>query len=205
MHVLGARHIEKITGLVYIDAAFNRGDDTDNAAYDAVARALPPAPARGPGDMASFGTLRAYLQKTQGFAGPEAYLRARWVANPDGTIARMWAPEAPIRQAMSKEMQAAYRPYQPEPIRVPALALYAAPKSPADMMRPWYATDDPALRERVEKLYGLQRARVDGHIKWFEAFAARRRVVEIAGAHHLFLSNPREVLQQIDGFMTSMP
>ena len=205
LHVLGARHPGKVGGLIYLDAAFNRGDDSDNAGYDAVARTLPAAPARGPADMASFAALRAYLQRMQGFAGPEAYLRARWVANPDGTIARMWAPDAPIRQAMTQAMQAAYKPYNPEPIRVPALAVYAAPKSPSDLMRPWYDAGDAALRERVEQLYGLQRARVDGHIKWFEAFAERRRVAEIAGAHHLFLSHPREVVQQIDGFMSAAP
>lgn len=205
LHVLGARHSAKIAGSVYIDAAFNRGDDSDSEAYNAVARTLPAAPARGPGDMASFTTLRAFLERTQGFAGPEAYLRARWVANPDGSIARMWAPDVPIRQAMSKEMQAAYKPYNPEPIRVPALAIYAAPNSSGDLMRPWYAADDPALRERVEKLYGLERARVENHIKWFEKFAERRRVVEVSGAHHLFLSNAREVLQQIDAFMAALP
>ena len=153
--------------------------------------------------MASLTALRAFLVKNQGFAGPEAYLRARWVANPDGSIARPWAPDAAIRQAISKEMQAAYRPYSPEPIRVRALAMYAAPKSPTDLMRSWYAADDPAIRERVEKLYVLERARVENHIKWFEQFAARRRVVEIAGPHHLFLSKPREVLQQIDQFLST--
>jgi len=203
LHVLGARHAGRIAGLIYVDAAFDRGDDADNAAYDAVARTLPAAPARGPADMASFAALRSYLERTQGFAGPEAHLRARWVANPDGTIARLWAPDAPIRQAMTKEMQAAYRPYAPEPVRVTALALYAAPKSPADLMRPWFPTDDAALRERVEKLYGLQRARVENHMKWFEKFAGRPRIVEINGAHHLFLSHPREVLQQIDAFMAA--
>src|SRR5687767_6815568 len=29
LHELGARYAEKIAGLVYIDAAFNRGDDSD--------------------------------------------------------------------------------------------------------------------------------------------------------------------------------
>ena len=42
MHVLGARYSRRITGLVYIDAAFNRADGSDD--YDAVARTLPSAP-----------------------------------------------------------------------------------------------------------------------------------------------------------------
>lgn len=201
LHALGARHSAKIAGLVYIDAAFNRGDDSDNEAYDAVARTLPASPKAGPSDMASFTALRAFLEKTQGAAFPESHLRARFVANPDGTIARMWAPDLPIRQAMLKAMQDAYKPYNPERIRVPALAIYAAPKSAADLMRPWYAADDPAIRERVEKLYQLERDRVGNHIKWFQQFAERGRVEQIAGAHHLFVSNPREVLQYIEAFL----
>lgn len=205
LHVLGARHAAKVAGLVYIDAAFNRGDDSDNDAYNAVARTLPPAPAPGPGDLASFPALGAFLQKTQGVVSPEAHLRARWIANPDGTVARMWAPDLPIRQAMTQAMQAAYKPYNPERIRVPALALYKAPASAADMMRPWYPADDPAVHERVAALYRLERARVDGHIRWFEGFAERGRVARISGAHHLFLSHPREVLQQVETFMGSLP
>jgi non-heme chloroperoxidase len=204
LHVLGARHSAKIAGLVYIDAAFDRGDDPDNEAYDAVARTLPAAPSPGPGDLASFTTLRSFLENTQGVVFPESHLRARWLANPDGTVARMWAPDLPIRQAMSKEMQAAYKPYNPERIRVPALAIYARPKSAADLMRPWYPTDDTVIRERVQKLYGLQRERVGNHIKWFERFAEHGRVAEVSGAHHLFISNPREVLQHIDAFVSPL-
>lgn len=205
MHVLGARHAAKIARLVYIDAAFDRGDDSDSAAYDAVARTLPAAPGPGPADLASFTALRAFLEKTQRAAFPESHLRARWVGNADGTVARMWAPDLPIRQAMSKEMQAAYKPYNPERIRVPALAIYARPNSPADLMRPWYPAEDATIRERVEKLYGLQRERVGNHIKWFERFAEQGRVAEISGAHHLFVSNPREVLQHIDAFLSAFP
>ena len=205
MHVLGARYSTKLAGLVYVDAAFDRGDDADNAAYDSVARTLPPAHRRTPADMASFTALRSYLERTQGFAAPEAYLRARYVGNPDGTVTGMWAPAAPVRQALSAEMQAKYKAYSPERIRVPALAMYAVPTASADLMRPWYDGSDPAVRQSVQALFRLTRARFEGHAKWFGAFAEHRRVVEIPGAHHLFLSNPREVLQHIDAFMSSLP
>ena len=118
---------------------------------------------------------------------------------------------------MAKEIQAAYNPYKPERIRVPALAIYAAPKSADDLMRRGSsdrsafpelvakAADDPALRDRVEKLYQLTRERVRKHAKWFEAFAERGRVVELSGTHNLVISNPREVLQQIEAFVSSLP
>jgi hypothetical protein len=94
---------------------------------------------------------------------------------------------------MSKEIQAASNPYKPERLRVPALAIYAAPKSADDLMRRGSsdrsafpelvarAADDPAIRDRVEKLYQSTRERVRKHEKWFEAFAERGRVVELSG------------------------
>jgi pimeloyl-ACP methyl ester carboxylesterase len=215
MHVLGARHPERIRGLVYVDAAFDRGDDADSAAYNAVARTVPAAPSPQPGDLTSFSALRAHLEKYGG-AGPEAYLRTRYRTNPDGSVGGLWSPDASIRQALTKEMQAAYKSYNPERIRVPALAIYAVPKSADDMMRrgssdrlafPELVSDtaaDSALRERVEKLYALTRERVRNHAKWFAAFAEQGRVVELSGTHSLVISNPREVLEQIEAFVSSL-
>ena len=217
MHVLGARYATRIAGLVYVDAAFDRGDDADTEAFNAVARTLPAAPSPKADDLASFTALRAYLEKYGG-AGPEAHVRARWVANPDGTVLAGIRPDRPIIQAMAQEMRAAFsKPYKPERIRVPAVAIYAVPKSADDLIRrgssdrlPFLelvaeAADDPAIRERVEKLYLLTRERVRQHEKWFEAFAERGRVVELSGTHHLLISNPREVLQQIESFVSSLP
>ena len=215
MHVLGARHSARIRGLVYLDAAFDRGDDADTEAFNAVAKTVPAVPSPQPGDLASFVSLRAYLEKYGG-AGPEAYLRTRYRTNPDGSIGGMWAPDLPIRQAMSKEIQAAYRPYNPERIRVPALAIYAVPKSADDLMRRGSsdrlafpelvarAAGDPAIREGVEKLYQLTRERVRKHEKWFEAFAERGRVAELSGTHNLIISSPREVREQIDTFLSTL-
>lgn len=216
MHVLGSRHATKIRGLVYVDAAFDRGNHTDSGTYGAAARTVPAAPGPQPGDLASFTALRAYLEK-HGADWPEAYMRTRYRTNPDGSVGGLWSPDVSIRQAMTKEIQAAYKPYNPEPIRVPALAIYAVPKSANDLMRRGSsdrsafpelvatAADDPAIREAVEKLYLLTRERVRKHEKWFEAFAERGRVVELSGTHDLIISNSREVLQQIEAFVSSLP
>ena len=218
MHVLGARYPTRIAGLVYVDAAFDRGDDSDDKAFNAVARTLPTAPSPKASDLASFTALRAYLEKYGG-AGPEAHVRARWVVNPDGTVARMYTPDRPIVQAMAKEMRAAFtKPYNPERIRVPAVAIYAVPNSADDLIRRGSsdrlplpenviareAEDHPDLRDRFEKLYQLTRERVRHHEKWFETFAERGRVVELSGTHHLLISNPREVLEQIQAFVSSL-
>jgi pimeloyl-ACP methyl ester carboxylesterase len=202
LNVLGSRYATRIAGLLYLDAAFNRADGSED--YDSVASTLPSTPRPQPGDMVSFTALRAFLERIQGSVGPEAHLRARYVANADGSVRGPWVPDLAIRQALSMETQAAAKAYNPERLRVPAVAIYAVPKSTADLMRPWYTADDPAIRERLETLFRLARERVGRHAKWFEAFAGQGRVVELSGAHHLFISNPREVLQEIEAFVTSL-
>jgi pimeloyl-ACP methyl ester carboxylesterase len=217
MHVLGARYTEKLAGLVYLDAAFNRGDDSDNAAYSAAAKGMPAPPAPTPPDMASFAALRSYLERTQGAAGPEAHLRARFVANPDGSIGGQWSPDAPIRQEITREMRAAYMSYNPQRIRVPALAVYAVPRSVEDLMRRGSsdrsrlpedviakAASDPAMRERVEKLFQLTRARFEGHATWFRMLAPQAHVTEVSASHFLFITNETEVATQIDDFVSSL-
>lgn len=219
MHVLGARYPTRIAGLVYIDAAFDRGDDSDDQAFNAVAKTLPSAPRPDKDDMASIAALRAHLERYGGGAGPEAHVRARWRVNADGTVGGMSSPERTVLQAMVKGMRAAFtKPYNPERIRVPAVSLYAVPKSADDLIRRGSsdrlplpesvlakeAEEHPDVRERFEKLFQLTRARVRHHEKWFEAFAAGGRVVELSGTHHLVISNPGEVLAQIEAFVSSL-
>ena len=203
MHVLGALHANRIAGLIYVDAAFNRADRFEE--HEAATRALPSAPRPAAADLASFAALRSFLTGTLGPPGPEARLRARYVANADGSVRGPWAPEPQVIQALSAEMRTMTTAYTPERIRVPALAIYAAPASTAEMMRPWYKADDPAMRERVETLYRLERENVARHAKWFAAFAERGRVTELSGGHDLVVSNPREVVRQIDTFVASLP
>lgn len=38
----------------------------------------------------------------------------------------------------------------------------------------------------------------------FAAFAERGRISELSGGHDLFVSNPRDVLQQIEAFVSSL-
>jgi pimeloyl-ACP methyl ester carboxylesterase len=77
MHVLGARYPTRIAGLVYVDAAFDRGDDADSEAYDSVRRTLPGTTGPRRGDLASFTALRSFFANVQGLPFPEAYLRTR--------------------------------------------------------------------------------------------------------------------------------
>ena len=61
----------EVAGLVYVDAAFNRADGSED--YDAVAARLPPVPAPQAEDLASVTALRAFRMKNEGAALPEAH------------------------------------------------------------------------------------------------------------------------------------
>ena len=202
LHVLGSRYAAQIAGVVYIDAAFNRAGGSKD--YDAVARKLPPAPRPEPADLVSFTALRDFLRRTRRPVLPEAQLRARYVTNPDGSVGAAWvAPQ--VVEAFTKLMQAMSETYNRERIRVPSLAIYAVPESPADLMRPWYKAHDPVVRENVQTLYQLARERFGRHAKWFEGSAEGSRVSELPGEHHLFITNAREVRDQIEAFVSSLP
>jgi hypothetical protein len=143
-------------------------------------------------------------------------VRTRYRTNPDGTIAGLWAPERPVFQLMTQALRTAYDPYTPERIRVPAVAIYSMPKSAEDLMRRGssdrtaypplmaHAAADPELRTRVERLFELTRERVRKHEQWFAAFAEGGRVVKLSGSHDLIVSNPREVIEQIDAFVSGL-
>lgn len=57
----------------------------------------------------------------------------------------------------------------------------------------------------IRQFEAVTRERVRNHEKWFEAFAERGRVVELSGTHDLIVTNPRDVLQQIEAFVSSLP
>jgi pimeloyl-ACP methyl ester carboxylesterase len=202
MHLMGALYPEKIAGLVYIDAAFNRAGGSDQLA--AAARKLPQAPEPQSGDTASTAALRRFLTTTGLPVPPEAEIRARYEINADGKLGARRMPPLPVRQTVMAALREATSSYAPKPIRVPAVALYAVPKATQDAMRPWYDAGDAQTKENVAGLFEQQRERFRWHSQWFAEFSKGGRVAEISGDHHLFLTNPEEVLREIDSFLSAL-
>ena len=102
-------------------------------------------------------------------------------------------------------------------LQVPALAVYAVPKTVDDLMRRGSSdrsrlpedeiakvTSDPVLRNRIEQLFQLTRARFDGHAAWFRTFAAHARVIEVSAPHFLFITHQAEVASLTEGFVSSL-
>lgn len=203
MHIVGNRHASKVAGLIYIDAAFNRADDS--ADFDAKLRELPRAPGPQPTDLVSTATLSAFRARNRMTPYPEAEVRNRFVVDSEGNIGGPRMPAPAARQGISAAMNEASRAYDPEPIRVPALAIYAVPDRPEDLMRPWYDRNDTSAERLIQELFVLARERHRRHAEWFQSVAQdSSRVIGMSGDHYLFVANPSSVEEEIETFASSL-
>lgn len=90
-------------------------------------------------------------------------------------------------------------------ITVPALALYAAPRTWKEMMPDAPDFKDPEQLSAAEKVVA-QMAKIRKHMAdEFRSGVAKSRVVEIPGAsHYLFRTNEADVLREMLGFLRSL-
>jgi pimeloyl-ACP methyl ester carboxylesterase len=203
MHILGSRHASQVAALVYIEAAFNRALDIPE--YDAKARELPRAPTPDVSDRGSIAALRDFATRHGLPSYPEAEMRNRYVVDAEGRISDSRTPAPAVRDGISGAMRAVMEGYDPPPIAVPALAIYAVPAQSQDLMRSWYDRDDPVILQTIEELFALARERYRQHAEWFESRAdGTSRVVGVAGEHHLFVTSPARVKEEIDAFAASL-
>ena len=201
MHILGSRHPADIAGLIYIDAAFNRGN---RSAYNAKLRELPPAPRPVASDLASVAAFRAFTLRTGGSVGPEAELREKYVIDTLGSISGAREPAPAVRTGITATINGAMQGYNPAPLRVPAMAIYAVPGQLDDLLRR-YDENDPAIRQKVAELFALAKAQYASEGEWFRSLAgAGSRVTDVPGEHHLFISSPDQVRREIEIFAASL-
>lgn len=200
LNELGARHSDRIAGLVYLDAAFDR-TWKQPPEFDAVQDALPEAPPAKPKNFTSYAELRDYMIRVGGVALPEGEILATFSFTPSGSVGgRAFDPRVleAIEDSVVKPDYAAFK--------VPALALYAVPRSADDFVRPWYDRSDPALRATVQRQYELTVGAFDYMKRAFEEGVPNARAVNVLGAQHfIFTSNEAEVLAEIERFIAELP
>ncbi len=118
---------------------------------------------------------------------------------------------------MMKEMRAAYNPYNPERIRVPALAIYAVPKSADDLMRRGSSDRSPfpethrhdSCRSGPSRTC-REAVSIDSRARSRSTSSGSRRLLSEGvwwSSQATTISSsaiPREVLQQIEAFVSSL-
>ena len=197
---LGAKHGSRVAGLVYLDAAFDRTLDA-SPEFRAAERLLPPPPPAQPHELESYAGFVEYMDRLDAARYSEGAVVSMFELGPDGRIAgRRIDPRVPaaIMDAVQKPDYTAFH--------VPAVAIYALPRDADDLWRPWYDRADPALTRAVEANYELTVGAKRAMERAFEAGVAGGRTAEILGArHHVVLSNPADVIAQIDAFIAGLP
>ena len=193
-----AKYPDRVSALVYLDAAFDRSVQGKMLADDP-GPSVPPTAA----DRASADAFIAYVRRTRRdlrrywTGAVERDLRASIAIQPDGTA--VWATAAMFGEYWASASAA---PPDYSRIRVPALAIYSL-----EDQQYWLPdTASPALRAKMRAFErGPLAAWVNRSSAQFLAGPENREVVEMNAGHHLFLHRPAQTLAIIERFLDRHP
>lgn len=198
---LGANHADRVSGLVYLDAAYDRvtvnsGDWLRR--FRAFDMQLPPEPPIRPSEAVSYAALARYAERTGRNANiPEGEI----IASYDMTTGEV-KHDLLYLDALMRGIQAPDYAH----IKVPAVSLYAVPTSPSAMMEGWYDPDDQQLRATVAEMYRAERARKGAQIAQFESEVADGKAIVVDDADHwIFVSDEDAVLTAMRQFVEQLP
>jgi hypothetical protein len=86
-------------------------------------------------------------------------------------------------------------------IRAPILAIYAIPKTPAQLV-PRYMSADQETRQALDRIFEIWTRSATLQRDQFRKTVAQAHVVELYGAsHYLFISDREKVLQAVNAFL----
>lgn len=195
MSWIATRLHNRVAGLIYLDAAYDRSNITSESA---IARRIPPRPPR-PQDLASARSMTQWASSGIGFPIPESEIRQMAQFAQDGRVVGERTPGT-VRQAiLAGIVKADY-----SSIRVPTLGIYIKPIS-SDAFPGCRGADDVAVRQACSELYAWTLRHLSDSERLFRTIRSKVRVIELPGANpFVFLSNEREVTRAMDQFASSL-
>ena len=193
---IGANAPGRVSGLVYLDAAYDR---TNVGAEARIAQRIPSRPPR-PEDMQSVQSVTAWMSRGVGGRIPESEVRQLAEVAPDGRVLGQRIPPG-IQQAVLQQLVTV----DPSRIRVPVLAIYAKRTSPAS--QPGCQGDqEPPVREACQELYDWMTAQLVRSEALFKTIPSRAQVIEMPDASSfIFLSHDAEIRQALAAFVSELP
>lgn len=177
----------RCAALIYLDAAYDR---TPQPNINAPSMPLPPPRAYA----ATYAAWQAYRKRVMGIQEPESEIRATSRFDEKGRYVGEVTPDSSKARIVR-----AVRVPRYDRARCPALALYAAPTSPTDVV-PYYAELDSTGRAHADTLLAFVASFVASSRTAFERFP-QHRAAEIHGNHFVFLEHPDEVARRIRAFL----
>ena len=197
---LGGHHPERFTGLVYLDAAYDRSPEAREAGRRPdLYRKLPPEPPIPPAAFRDYAAMSSLLAARGHLPMPEGELIAFRQAD------KPWLGGQPNIDTRSQQaITAALRAPDYTKVKLPALALYAIEDADAPLP-PWYDRGEPGLLATLAEIARVRDAAQRANIERFRRDMQRGRVIELPHArHNVIQSNPREVLYAIEEFAASL-
>jgi non-heme chloroperoxidase len=195
---LGGHQGERFTGLVYLDAAYDRASERGSARssrlrqLNALRPAEPPLPPEAFLDLEAAGKL---LQERGHLRYPEGELIA--FLNADKPFA---AGTPNIDGRAQQAILAAVRAPDYSKVKIPALAVYAFP-DPDAPLPPWYDATDAKLLASLAEIRAIGDAMRRENLERFRRSVELGQVLELPKAqHYVIQSNAREVLAAIERF-----
>lgn len=184
----------RCTGLVYLDAAYDR------SGIDTLASKQPstPAPSIRPSDTTSFTSIRALYARISGVEQPESDIRATERFDAADRYQGSVTSNAHKARLGSGKRVARY-----DRAHCRALALYAVPDSVVDVV-PYYKELDAKGRVQAESLLTFTQAVVADSRERI-ARLPQYRIIDLHGSnHYLFLQRPREVATAMRTFLDTL-
>ncbi len=196
---LGGHHAERFSGLVYLDAAYDRSGVQDSHVRELYGR-LPPEPPLPPRALRDYAALSKLLAERRHTRLPEGELIASF------NFGKPYLAGTPaIDDRRQQAIMAALETPDYGAVKIPALAVYAF-EDPDWPLPPWYDAHDAELRETLAELGRIRDDQRRKNIEQFRRGVVQGRVLELPKAtHYLIQSNQREVLEAIEGFSREIP
>lgn len=197
---LGANFPQRFSGLVYLDAAFDRVSDrdSDRRRYRELNARLPSQPPMHPDEAISYQALKQYAQRTQNtsFLPPEGEILASYDLATGANKHQELYLDAIMMGLQSPDYAR---------IAVPALGIYAVPSGPSALLETWYDEDDPLVQETVAELFQMDSQRKAQEMQRFATEVPDSTLLAIEDADHwIFLSHEQQVLEAIESFVRSL-
>jgi non-heme chloroperoxidase len=195
---LGGHHAHRFSGLVYLDAAYDRSrgrDDPTAMRLREISRALPPEPPRPPQSLLNYQAMTKMLLERGHVRLPEGEFIAFFRMN-DPYSAGVPSIDGRAQQAISAAIQAP--DYQR--VKIPALAIYSFP-DPNAPLPPWFDPNDKELMAHLAERSRIGDALKRESIELFRKNVEKGQVLEMQNAtHYIFQSNQNEVLEALEKF-----
>lgn len=201
---LAARYPERVAGLVYLEAAYDRKGITGRLLQRMALGQLPPqAPKASSSDRESAMTYGRFLERLYGVPWPISEVRATREFDGSGRYLRDATGPAVNFAVARGEIDMAY-----ERVRAPTLALYAVDRS-VERDYPWIRRmmiGRGRAQLQAEKAVRADRRWEEDGRRHLARAVPQARIVELRDAsHYLFISHADTVEREVRAFLARLP